>query len=147
MAEKNAKRNGIGMILTLILLYATYTKQNPETGFIYVGRTSGWVKMVEFITAQKIVKRRDQNHHKSKDGYDDAVLDKYSIDPNAIRGREQEGIEKNRAKGISGNKRNGISPRNKKRLIYMSAALAAFTETTGWYYIFPYLMVLANSHL
>jgi len=65
---------------------------------------------------------------KNKEGYDEAVLDEYSADKNTIRGREQLLIEHHKAQEISGNKLNGNSKRNKKRKIYIAAALETFRE-------------------
>jgi len=106
-------------------LYATYTKTHP-TGLIYVGRTSGLVRHIGLVWADKIIRKRDRNHHKNKEGYGDAVLDEFSTDKNAIRGREQQLIDEIRRKGVCGNDYDGISKRNKKRQFYLLAAVAAF---------------------
>jgi len=116
------------MVFTLSRLYATYLKQHPETGFIYVGRTSGWVKIANIFSARKIVARRDKNHHRNKDGYGKAELDQFSINRHAIRGREEMLINKFKEEGISGNVYRGISPRNKKRKLYLSTALRVFGD-------------------
>jgi len=104
----------------LLKLYLTYFKQNPTSGKVYVGRTSGW-GIVRIILA-----RRDRKHHKNKEGFLPAEIDKVSTDSDAIRGREQQLIDNNVSKGISGNIINGISPRNKKRNKYLAAALKLF---------------------
>jgi len=65
------------------LKYVTYTKYNPQTNQYYIGRSSG------FGTPETIVRRRDYRHHRNTEGYLSAVLDRWSYDIRAIRGREQ----------------------------------------------------------
>ncbi|MDR2009145.1 MAG: LysM peptidoglycan-binding domain-containing protein [Bacteroidales bacterium] len=110
--------------------YVTYTKTHSETGFVYVGRSSG------YGSPESIVKSRDINHHKTAEGYGEAVLSNslqsqvlggfnYRLnDPAywAIRGSEQLQIEHYRGLGISGNTRNGISDFNQFRDKYINAA-------------------------
>ncbi len=104
--------------------YQTYTKTNKATGEVYVGRTSGTG------TPEQNVKRRDQNHHMNKQGYGPAELDKSSTNPDAIRGQEQFGIDKNGGAkingGTSGNRINGISRNNPKRQQYENARRKEF---------------------
>jgi len=69
------------------LIYVTYTKLNPNTGQTYVGKSKG------FGTPNAIVKARDKYHHRRAEGFLPAVLDKYSYNRNAIRGREQQMID------------------------------------------------------
>ena len=116
------------MIFHLYKLYATYRKRHLDTGKVYVGRTSGRVKFVGFLTGVKIVDKRDQHHHKNKDGYGKTVIDKFSTDKEAIRGREQQLIEQYKNKGTSGNIYNGISSRNKKKSNYIATALRIFGD-------------------
>jgi len=108
----------------LLRLFLTYTKRNPITGEIYSGRTSGWGKVIA------ILRRRDKYHHKNKEGYGDADLDKASTDADAIRGREQQLIDEHggakSSGGTSGNDINAISLRNKKHNKYLAAALKLF---------------------
>jgi len=100
--------------------YQTYTKQNPATGEVYSGRTSGTG------TPAKNVAARDSGHHMTKKGFGPAALDKSSPNAAAIRGREQQLINANggakSAGGTSGNKINGISPKNPKGPSYVEAA-------------------------
>ncbi len=90
--------------------YQTYTKANERTGQIYTGRTSG------IGTPAQNIARRDAGHHMSARGFGPARLDRSSTNPRAIRGREQQMIEKNGGAqsqgGTSGNRINGISDRN-----------------------------------
>ena len=90
--------------------FQTYTKTNAETEKVYTGRTSG-----TGTPAQNIA-RRDASHQMTREGYGPARLDKSSSNAQAIRGREQQMIEKNGGaqsqNGTSGNKINGISDRN-----------------------------------
>ena len=59
-----------------------------------------------------------------------AKLDKSSPNPNAIRGREQQNINKRGGAksqgGTSGNKIRGVSPNNKNAKIYEQAAKKEF---------------------
>ena len=77
------------MIFNIYRIYATYRKAHPITNDIYVGRTSGWVKIVNLFSGKKIVERRDRYHHRNIDGYGTAELDQFSTNKDAIRGREQ----------------------------------------------------------
>ncbi len=65
-------------------------------------------------------------------GFLPAQLDKTSTDYNAIRGREQMLIDANGGAksvgGTSGNAINGIGPNNKKKGIYINAAMELFGE-------------------
>ncbi len=111
--------------------YVTYTKTNATTGEVYVGRSSGYA-----ATPQQVVTRRDYNHHMTGQGFGTATLSTslpatlpggYGTriaDPSyhAIRGSEQLQIEMYRKMGISGNDRNGISPRNDNIQKYLDAA-------------------------
>ena len=104
--------------------YQTYTKTNKETGEVYVGRTSGTG------TPEENVKRRDKNHHMNKKGFGEAVLDKSSLNPDAIRGQEQYMIDLHGGAksqgGTSGNAINGVSPKNPKKLQYDAARRKEF---------------------
>jgi RHS repeat-associated protein len=104
--------------------YQTYTKTNPTTGEIYSGRTSGRGTPLENLL------RRDRNHHRNKDGFGPAVLDKSSTNPAAIRGKEQQNIERyggaKSVGGTSGNKINSVSPANDKINKYLNEAIKEF---------------------
>lgn len=97
------------------LTFHTYTKSHPS-GKIYTGRTSGIGKPA------KILQKRDAGHHMNDKGYSPARLDKSSTNQAAIRGREQQLIDKHKTEGRSGNAINGISPKNKKRDHYLAEA-------------------------
>lgn len=103
--------------------YQTYTKKNSNTAEIYVGRTSG------NGTPRKNIAKRDQNHHKNKEAFGKAEIDKTSKNKDAIRGREQQLIEKYRTSGNSANKINGISPKNPKKKQYMDANKKEFGKS------------------
>ena len=111
--------------------YVTYTKMNPTTGQIYVGRTSG------YGSPQNIASIRDANHHMTAMGYTGPAIVSTSLpatitggyatralDPSywAIRGSEQLQIDGYRKLGISGNSINGISPKNVNLGKYLDAA-------------------------
>jgi hypothetical protein len=105
--------------------YQTYTKPplDPKTHGTYSGRTSGK------NTPKKNVTKRDQDHHMN-DTHGPAVLDKSSKNKKAIRGREQQLIDKNgKAQsdgGTSGNAVRGVSERNKNKGKYEKAANREF---------------------
>lgn len=104
--------------------YQTYTKTNPRTGEVYSGRASG-----RGTPAQNVA-RRDSSHHKTKEGFGPARLDRSSSNPQAIRGREQQLIERNGGArsqgGTSGNQINGISDRNPNGAACRAAANKEF---------------------
>lgn len=100
-------------------IYHTYTKVN-KSGEVYVGRTSG------YDTPAKNIQRRDARHHMNKQGFKRANLDKSSPNKNAIRGREQQLIEKYRDEGKSANKINGISDKNPKKKRYIGSSTKKF---------------------
>jgi len=104
--------------------FQTYTKPNITTGEVYGGRTSGKG------TPQENIQARDANHHMNKEGYGPAKLDKSSTNKEAIRGREQQIIDKNGGaksqKGTSGNAINGISDTNPKKQTYIEEAKKQF---------------------
>jgi len=106
-------------------LYLTYIKRNYQTGEIYSGRTSGFGN-----DPDKILGKRDKDHHRNEEGFAPADLDKVSTDADAIRGREQQLIDEHggakSSGGTSGNIINAISLRNKKRNKYLAAALKLF---------------------
>lgn len=112
----------------IITIFLTYLKYGIESNKIYAGRASGKVEKITPQALAKVLRRRDSGHHKNKDGYGEAVLDEYSTKKEAIRGREQLLIDRNEAQDISGNEINGISKRNKKRGIYIAAAIETFGE-------------------
>lgn len=99
--------------------YQTYTKASKTGGEPYSGRTSGTK------TPEENIASRDRNHHMNND-FGPAKLDKSSPNKAAIRGREQQLIEKNGGaksqKGTSGNERNGVSPQNPKKDYYKKEA-------------------------
>jgi hypothetical protein len=103
--------------------YQTYTKPGPN-GEVYSGRTSGKG------TPQQNVSNRDAKHHMNSQGYGKATLDKSSTNKAAIRGREQQLIDKNGGAksqgGTSGNKINGVSPNNPKKQHYTNEAKKEF---------------------
>ncbi len=106
--------------------YQTYTKTHPETGEVYSGRTSG-----KGTPAQNLA-RRDSGHHMNKKGFGPATLDKSPKSKGAIRGREQQLIDKHggaKSKGgTSGNAINAIAPSNPRASSDFQAAQAAFGQ-------------------
>lgn len=110
-------------------LYVTYTKEGPG-GEMYVGRTSGQG------TPGEIVAARDSRHFVLNGiyGYKPAVPDKAAVGDrgyDAIRGREQQGIDYYMANGSVGNAINGISPFNPFYFQYMMTAHEFFGPFQG----------------
>jgi hypothetical protein len=110
-------------------IYLTYIKKNNEADEVYSGMASGnWDGKSEGLS--KVLEKRDSSHHKNADNFGPAILDQFSEDKDAIRGREQMLIEHygyaKSENGTSGNQINGISPRNKKKNLYLSAAIKLF---------------------
>ncbi len=108
--------------------YVTYTKYNPLTEQYYVGKSSG------YSTPEQIVRKRDYSHHRNAEGYLPAVLDRWSFNYQAIRGREQQIIdlfggawsEVGRENTKSGNKIRGISKKNFTLSVYIAQAINVF---------------------
>jgi hypothetical protein len=104
--------------------YETYTKSDPVTGKVYTGRTSGTRGPL------KNIQSRDYDHHMNEQGYGPARLDKSSSNPFAIRGREQQLVDKNGGStstgGISGNRINSVSPMNPNGGTYERSAIDEF---------------------
>jgi RHS repeat-associated protein len=101
--------------------YTTYTREKPGT--VYSGRTSG-----KGTPQQQVAARTSRADHQAKtaQGYGPAKVDKNSPNANAIRGREQQLIEKNGGAqsqgGTSGNAINGVAPSNPNAETYQKAA-------------------------
>jgi hypothetical protein len=95
--------------------HVTYTKFNSGTGETYVGRSHGYG-----LTPNDVVFERDRKHHKDKEGFGKASLDRSAHGFHgylAIRGREQIMIDafggswsdKGRGNTRSGNNIRGVS--------------------------------------
>jgi hypothetical protein len=116
-------------MFTAIRLFITYVKRHPETGELYVGMSSGEVDGISQEEAERVLKRREAApHHKNKDGFLPGDVDRYSTDYEAIRGREQMLKESFAKNGSGTNQNNPISPRNKKKAIYMNKAFTTFGD-------------------
>jgi len=112
-------------------LYMTYTMTDAD-GLVYSGRTSG------YGTPSEVLENRQNNHHTAKQGFGNVQIDKIAYggqDKLAIRGREQQLIDKNGTtqsdtinghKGTSGNAIRGVSKFNPRVPIYHKAANKAF---------------------
>src|SRR6185312_2013624 len=106
--------------------YNTYTRVKTD-GTVYSGRTSG-TKPPE----QQVAARNSQPDHQAKtaEGYVPAKVDRNSSNPDAIRGREQQLIERNGCAqsrgGTSGNKINGVSPNNPNAARYQKTCTKEF---------------------
>ncbi|WP_236264181.1 RHS repeat-associated core domain-containing protein, partial [Dysgonomonas sp. Marseille-P4677] len=122
-AEKQVAKE-VGKQIGKGVTHQTYTKQRPSDGKIYSGRTKGKG------TPEENIAKRDKKHHKNKEGYGPAELDKSSSNGDAIRGREQQLIEKNGGAqsqgGTSGNSINGVNPKNPNSNKYDDAARKNF---------------------
>ena len=108
----------------ILKTFQTYTKNNPDTGQTYSGRTSGT------RSPEENVMLRDRSHHMNEEGYGPANVDKSSTNPAAIRGREQQLIDANGGAqsqgGTSGNAINGVSPTNPNKPVYCTACESEF---------------------
>lgn len=104
--------------------FQTYTKAHPNGGPPYIGRTSGTGKPAQNVA------RRDSGHHMKRQGFGPAKLDKSSKSSDAIRGREDQLVERyggaKSSGGTSSNQNRPISPRNPKRDQYLNAARRRF---------------------
>jgi RHS repeat-associated protein len=105
--------------------FQTYTKTNSQTGKVYSGRTSG-----TGTPAQNVARREGSHQDLNKQGFGPARLDKSSGNAHAVRGREQQLIERNGGAqsqgGTSGNRINGVSERNPQGALCRSKATAEF---------------------
>lgn len=113
--------------MKLIRWFITYIKENKNTGEEYAGHASGLVdeNLNKQQAAQRIMRKRDSNHHKKAFGR--GKIDKISTNKDAIIGREQLLINEFRKNGKCGNARNAISPRKKEKMNRcISAALKLF---------------------
>ena len=118
------------------VFYATYTKSKLNadgTTSTYSGRTSGTYTGAAptEADARQAVQNRENGHLKLKqEGYSPAVLDQFSTNKPAIRGREQQLIDNRGGAqsegGTSRNKIRGVGRNNPMRPIYNAAATASF---------------------
>ncbi len=123
-------------------LFVTYTKTHPDTGAIYVGRTSGEGDPRAIMAA-----RDGPSHHMTERGYGPAELDRSApatlpyasrhADPGyqAVRGREQQMIDSfggaasdRPAATLSGNAIRGVAADNPFGRTYHDAATRTFGE-------------------
>jgi len=97
--------------------FQTYTRNQVDGPLVYAGRTSGFGPPQYNVDARWPVLGPE---------FGVPVLERSSDFYSSIRGREQQVIDCNKAKGISANVINGISPVNPMRGYYMARALAEF---------------------
>ncbi|MBY0574407.1 MAG: hypothetical protein K2P84_12070 [Undibacterium sp.] len=106
-------------------IYVTYTRVNPITGEVYSGRTHGEGDPQSIVT-----QRGMQQSHLNKEGFAPPVVDRWSSDGGAIRGREQQLIDffggARSVGGTSRNMINGVSDFNPNRIYYIPASIATF---------------------
>jgi len=120
----------------LLFIYIVYLKWNYDRTKVYVGRTSGQVKEASVSEIGKVLRKRDSNHAMNDTNFLPAEIRHISTNANAVRGQEQILIEKYRELDISANKINGISPKNPKKWIYLTAALETFGESLAIFLAF-----------
>ena len=107
--------------------HQTYQKTNEKTGEVYSGKTSG-----KGTPEQNVANRDKKPDHqqKNEDGYGPAKLEQSSTNKSAVRGREQQLIDKNGGAksqgGTSGNKIQGIRNANPHRQECLDAAKKEF---------------------
>ena len=115
-------------------VHIVYTKKpvDPSKG-TYTGRTSGKGDIKSQQDLDKILRKRDRNHHMNKEGYRPAEVESKTTSAPAARGQEQINIDKmggaQSSGGTSGNKINGISPKNPKAATYFEAAVDVTKES------------------
>jgi large repetitive protein len=98
--------------------YQTYTKENPETGQVYSGKTSGYGMPAENVA------QRNYGHAYNRLGYGPARLDQSSMNADAIRGREQMLIDYYVSLGKAGNR--DLNPVVSNREYYIQQAINEF---------------------
>ena len=118
--------------------YVTYTrkiKNKDGTVTVYSGRTSGiyYGERPTRLDAQKAVNARNgKSHHKTIEGYKNAIVDKFSRSKSSIRGREQQLIDyyggAQSHGGTSGNAIRGVGKENKRGLYYHNRASTRFGQ-------------------
>jgi RHS repeat-associated protein len=99
--------------------YQVYSKTNPQTNTVHVGRTSGINNPVQNVAV------RNSSHHMNGRGYGNPELLFSTTNKSAARGAEQYYIERfggaQSMGGISGNAINGVSIKNPIRDAYMES--------------------------
>jgi RHS repeat-associated protein len=108
-------------------LYATYTRINPKTGQVYAGRTGG------YGTPEELVYRRSLGQKNlTSEGFLPPIVDRFSTERAAIRGREQQLIDfYGGARSVGGTARNlinGVADFNPNRPYYMNTARTVFGD-------------------
>ena len=105
--------------------YATYTRVNPTTGQVYSGRTGGYGDPNTLVQQRGL-----QQAILNAEGFAPPVLDQWSSNGQAVRGREQQLIDYyGGAKSVGGTTRNainGVADFNPNRPWYIGAAIAEF---------------------
>lgn len=82
--------------------YVSYTKTNPVTQKVFVGRTSG------FGDPHNILRQMDAAHYMNAQGYGPAQMDRYSTNKHVIRSREINMVRTNKANNTYGRSTDGM---------------------------------------
>ena len=115
-------------------IHVVYGKPGPGEEPDYIGITRGEVPDKGYTEAHidKILEKRDRNHHMNERGFGDAKPIRVSENPHAVRGLEQIQIEEQGGArsqgGTSSNAINGIAAKNPKHDAYLDAAKKEFGE-------------------
>ena len=115
-------------------IHVVYGNPGPGEEADYIGRTRGEVPDEGYTPkdVKRILEKRDRNHHMNERGFGDARLRHVSENPAAVRGLEQQEIERQGGAqsqgGTSSNAINGIAAKNPKRDAYLDAAKQEFGE-------------------
>jgi hypothetical protein len=116
-------------MLTIFRLYIVYTKLNPLSGKVYVGKASALTNEISESKVERVKMRRENApHHKNKEGFEQALVVKITTDGDAARGYEQLLYEKHKNEGKIAEQNAPISERNPKKAAYLKAALALFGD-------------------
>ncbi|MDP2194349.1 MAG: hypothetical protein Q8K36_07470 [Alphaproteobacteria bacterium] len=113
-------------------IHIVYGKPGPNDAPDYIGRTQGEVPDEGYTETHidKILEARDRNHHMNARGFGLPYPKAVSENPHAVRGLEQQEIDKQGGAqsqgGTSSNAINGISAKNPKREAYLKAAEQEF---------------------
>ena len=106
-------------------LFVTYTRYNPSTGQYYAGRTSG------YQAPEVLIKTRSLGQpHLNAEGFEAPIVDVYTTNRGAVRGREQQLIDYfGGAQSVNGSARNminGVADFNPFRGYYIGESIREF---------------------
>ena len=105
--------------------YVTYTRYNSRTGQYYAGRTGGYQAPEVLVQTRAL-----GQPHLNAEGFEKPVVDVYTTNRAAIRGREQQLIDyfggAQSVNGAARNAINGVADFNPFRGYYMGESIREF---------------------